>query len=258
MATPLSSAAKQRGRGSLRNDRIDEAELKSWPTVDESLITDADDLARYQRLAQSFEWYSQGRTMAVVLAQAKVGKRRFFKLLERCRSGAPDGLPHGLRALVERSCIATPVRTSGRKDDPKQKESAGYSGLFGKLLREHPEIEKELVAKLRRKGQHRLAPNTLNFRFVHRIFINICKEELAEDAYPLNTLSQGRAPLRRWLRTDFIPRHTVAWMAAESGPDAAQAASYAQGSGQDTAPVAVYKAWQIDEQTVNVLTPTEI
>lgn len=253
MTTPLSSVARSNSRGTPRNARIDEVELKAWPTVDESQITNADDLARYRRLAQAIEWYSQGRTLAIVLEQAKVGRRRFFKLLQKCRSRAPDGQPRGLRALVERSCIATPVRTSDRKEDPKQKESAGYGGLFGKLLRDHPKIERELVAKLRRKGQHRLAPNTLNFRHVHRTFIAICRNELGEDDYPLNTRSQGRTPLRRWLRKDFLPRHVIAWMAAESGPDAAQAASYAQGSGQDTAPIPVYKAWQIDEQTVDVL-----
>lgn len=253
MAMPLSSVVSPTARGAIRNARLDETELASWPTVDESQISNADDLARYRRLARAMESYSQGRSMDKVLEQAKVSSRRFFKLLERCRSTAADGQPFGLRALVGRSCISTPVRRTERKDNPKQKETAGYGGLFGKLLREHPDIEQELVQRLRRKGRHRLAPNTLNFRFVHRMFIDICKAELREDEYPLNTRSQGRAPLRRWLKKDFMSRHAVAWMAAESGPDAAQVASYSQGSGQDTAALPIYKAWQIDEQTVNVL-----
>lgn len=254
MATPLSSAASRSASGTLRNVRVDEAEFKSWQNVDESQITDADILTRYRRLYVALEYYSQGLTLANVVAHAKLGKRRFYTLLAKCRSAAPDGQPWGMRALVERSCIRTPVRTSSRKADPDQKETAGYGGLFRRLLREHPGIEKDLIAKLRRKGEHRLAPNTLNFHHLHRMFIKICGEHgLGEDDYPLSTRSQGRAPLRRWLRTDFMQRHAVAWLGAEIGPDAAQAASYGQGSGQDTALVPVYKAWQIDEQTVNVL-----
>lgn len=236
----------------VRNVRLDETELKSWPPVDEEQILDADDRARYRRLAGAVEDYAQGRSLAKVLEKAKVGRRRFFRLIALCRAVGADGRVHGMRALVERSCIRTPVRTTGRSEHEGLKETAGYGGLFRKLLRDYPDIEPKLVAVLRRKGQHRLSPNTLNFRLVHRAFVKICGEVgLTEGEYPLNTVSQGRASLRRWLKTDFMSRHAVAWFAAEVGPGAAQAAAYGQGTGQDTVPEPLYAAWQIDEQTVD-------
>lgn len=251
MAPRPSSAAEC---GAPRKRRLDDEELKSWAAVDAPAIEDAEARARYARLVNAIELYAHGGSIVVALQKAQVGKRQFFRLIASCRRLAWDGRSRGYRALVERSCIDKPSRRADRVAVPSLKPTAGYGGLFDKLLRDHPAIEDKLVAALRRKGINRLAPNTMNFRWVHRQFLKICRDEkLSDNDYPLSTISQGRAPLRRWLKRDFMSRHAVAWLAAEVSPDAAQAAAYGQGNGQDTLQEPLWAAWQIDEQTVDAL-----
>jgi putative transposase len=250
MATTPSSNRPDRAR---RYRVLDLQEVESWPTVDASAIRDQAIRQRYERLQRAVTLFASGASLQQVLEAGRVRERWFFRLLESCRRTAPDGAAHGFRALVWRTCVTPPIRVAERSAK-LAKPSAGYSGYFRKLLRDKPEIERGLVAGLRRMGKNRLMPNSLDFRGVHRLLIRECRSAgLTDQDYPLNTVAKARTPLRTWLKTDFMSRHAAAWFSYEVGPDAAQAAAYGSGTGQDTRLEENYSAWQIDEMTADVL-----
>jgi putative transposase len=250
MATTPSSKRLERAR---RCRVLDLEEVESWPTVDVAAIRDPAIRQRFERLQRAITLFASGASIQQVLDAGRVGERWFFRLLESCRRTAPDGAAFGFRALVWRTCVTPPIRVAERSAKLAN-PSAGYSGYFRKLLRDKPKIETGLVAGLRRLGKNRLMPNTLDFRGVHRLFIRECGSAgLTEHDYPLNTVAKARTPLRTWLKTDFMSRFAADWFSCEVGPDAAQAAAYAKGNGQDTRLEEPYSAWQIDEMTVDLL-----
>lgn len=250
MATTPSSKRPERARcGRV----LDLRELESWPTVDAAQIRDRALRQRYERLQRAVTLFAAGTSLQEVLDAGQVGERWFFRLLECCRRTAPDGAVLGFRALVWRTCVTPPIRVRERSAKLAN-PSAGYSGYFRKLLRDKPEIERGLVAGLRRLGKDRLMPNKLDFRGVHRLLVRECRcAGLTDQDYPLNTVAKARNPLRIWLRTDFMSRYAIDWFSREVGPDAAQAAAYARGNGQDTRLEGAYSGVQIDEMTVDVL-----
>jgi hypothetical protein len=255
MTTGLPSPPHKRAR---LGRALDSVVLATWPTVDPALIADSEDRQRFEKLKDAVELYAGGALVADVIILARVGERWFHRLVRRCQAIAPDGRPWGFRCLVMRSAGGAPVRTKPR-DEQTSCASAGYGGYFRRLLRAHPAIESGTVAALKRQGKDRLMPNTLDFRGVHRIFLRECRRAgLTDDDYPFNTESQARAPLRKWLKTDFMTVHAVSWFAHEVSPDAAQSAAYGQGTGQDTRLEEPYAAWQIDEMTVDALARYQI
>ncbi len=250
MTTALSSAPHKRTRLTRELDLV---ALENWPAVDSSGIADADARKRYDQLKNAVELYASGKPVRDVVLVARVNSRWFYRLLAKCQETAPDSRPRGFRALVERTCTKEPIRTKPRSDDITN-PSAGYSGCFRKLLRDKPAIEEGLISGLKRLGKDRLMPNTLDFRGAHRLFLRECKKAgVTDEEYPLNTEMQARRPLKNWLRVDFMASNAVAWFAHEVSPDAAQSASYGQGTGEDTRIEEPYSHWQIDEMTVDVL-----
>ena len=249
MTIALPSAPHKRARLARA---LDVATLELWPTVDASLIENSEEKKRFEALKNAVDLYASGARVRDVTVIAGVTARWFYRLLERCQEAASDGRPRGYRALVARSIRLKRVRRRLRNENTT-KVNAGYSGYFRKLLRDKPEIETGLVSALKRLGKDRLMPNSLDFRGVHRLFVRECvKAGLKDSDYPLNTEAKARVPLRDWLTNDFMSRHAVAWFALEVSPDAAQAAGYGQGSGQDTRIEEPYSAWQIDEMTIDV------
>jgi len=250
MTTALPSVPHRRARLARALDLVT---LQEWPTVDVTLLAEGQERKRFEDLKNAIELYASGAVVRDVIVVARITARWFYRLMGNCQQLSPDGRPWGYRALVSRTCRRPPVRVKPRSEQPVN-ASAGYSGYFRKLLREKPEIESGLVSALKRQGKNRLMPNTLDFRGVHRLFLRECRKAgLTEYDYPLNTQAKARVPLHRWLKVDFMSVHAVSWFANEVSPDAAQSASYGQGTGQDTRLAEPYSHWQIDEMTIDVL-----
>ncbi len=248
MTTALPSPPHKRARLARALDIV---ALEQWPIVDASQIKNPIDRKRFEDLKCAIELYAAGELVRKVIVVARVSERWFYRLVINCARPAPDGRPWGYRAIVARTARTAPIRRKERIETSNP--SAGYGGCFRKLLRDKPEIESGMVSALRRLGKDQLQPHKLDFRGVHRVFIRECKKAgLTEDDYPLNTEAKARQPLKHWLKADFMSRHAVAWLGLEVSPDAAQAAAYGQGNGQDTRIEEPYSAWQIDEMTIDV------
>lgn len=225
--------------------------IETWPTADESLLKGQKIRSRYRRLCAGIQLYLERRPLADVQAATSLSKRRFLSILGRCLQTAPDGRIWGLRACVSATRVNMPQRRKAlaQHDD----KHAGYQGAFRQLLREHPEVEAQLVKELSRKGAKSAGLKRLAFRGAHRAFLRICREAgISEDAYPLKQQSKAAWGLRKWMRDALIPQEGAAWVAHEYGADAAKKYAFQSGDGQARRLPLPYEAWELDEVTIDV------
>jgi putative transposase len=225
--------------------------LDTWPGVSDEKIDDSKARRRYKRLRDAMQLYLEHKPLSDVEMVAGVTARRFLRLFDRCLDVAPDGRIWGLRALIRGTRVG-PMRR--RKPLTFHADArAGFQGAFRKLLEDHPQIERDLIATLLRRGSKNFQPNRMHFRGAHRAFIAICIEHgIAAADYPLCTKTKATAALRGWLANDFIPRHGRQWIEREHGRDAAQIYDYQGGDGQAKRLPIAYSAWELDEVTIDV------
>ncbi|WP_199032458.1 hypothetical protein [Ralstonia sp. ASV6] len=182
-----------------------------------------------------------------------MSRSRFLRIFNRCLQPAPDGRIWGLRACVRgtRTQPLRRVKAIGYHSDLR----AGFQGAFNKLLREHPEIEDQLIKELKtpKTAKDRSQPNRLAFRDIHRAFLRISKEQgIPDTEYPFTTEARGAQALRKWIKDVFLARHGTRWVEREYGPSAAQSLDYQKGDGQAKRLPAPYEAWEIDENTIDL------
>jgi hypothetical protein len=222
----------------------------SWPVLEESLLS-AQNQARYRRFSHGIEMKLAGQTTEAAAAVAKISEKEFMRIFKRCLSQHADGRIWGLRALIKGVRVQRPRRTSPLKI-VEDKPGAGYSGLFGKVLDDHPKIEPDLLYQLVTARRLMLSPNRATMRWCHRVFLRLCEEQcVTKDEYPFNTQTQGRRAFQLWMRNHFLPKHATAWTVAELGTAAAQPFVYQGGDGSATALANPYEVWQIDEVTID-------
>jgi len=231
--------------------RVYDLDDNHWPVVDENLIADKDVRARYQRLRNAIGLLRGGHSYAEASKVAGVSEDRLVAIVGRCLIVASDGRLAGYRACVHGWRPRENTRTAPfRKSD---KPSVGYSGLFRKLIAEHPKLQSTLIARLTRIGLANLQANKLRGRTLRRAFIQVCTEcGLTGNDYPLNTQDCGLSALRRWITTYFLPKHARAWTRAEHGPTPAAILSDRSTEVPETELEDFNQAWFIDEVTVNM------
>jgi hypothetical protein len=225
--------------------------LDAWPLLDEAEL-DRENQVRALRFSNAFEMRLSGQPATAAAAIAKVSVREFNRVLRRCLEVHEDGRIWGLRALP----IGTRVKSYTRTAEPRtfeDKPSAGKGGLLGKLLTDHPQIEKDLQHTLvteRRVGE---APNRAKIRWCHKQFLNACRSAgVPQDQYPFNTQHEARRAFRIWMHSYFIPKYSKQWTVAEKGTDGAQSFLYQGGDGSGTPLCDPYGTWQIDEVTIDL------
>lgn len=76
-------------------------DIKEWPAVEESSLREKTK-SRYIRLREGVELYLSNHSMKDVCERAKIGKRRFHILIDRCLLAHRDGRIWGLRALIKK------------------------------------------------------------------------------------------------------------------------------------------------------------
>ncbi|WP_374662273.1 hypothetical protein [Inhella sp.] len=206
---------------------------------------------RFVGLREAVHAYVDGKPLKEVCVIAGVSARRFYKLLDGCQEIDTDGRLRGYRALV--GGAATKKRTRTAERSPLSKPGAGYSGYFHKLLRDHEPIERGLKDILLRRGSSAMQPTVTELRSLHNKFLDLCRhEEIPTSEYPFCVEDLARRALSNWVKTTFTDAHALARILNESGADAAQAASYAQGDGTAFRPCPPYMEWQLDEYTIDL------
>jgi putative transposase len=225
------------------------ASTENWPLFDDSVLK-GKVKSRHDSLKAAIELYLAFAPIAKVVTTSGVSESRFRRIFRRCGEVLPNGKIVGWAALVarnetrDRQRQAPIVAGAGGK--------SGWTGAFGKLMADHPEIGDDLVNYLNAFGAKCLRPNKVEFRSIHRRFGKICHERgIADDQYPLNTRERARKALRRWIDKVYLPKYANRFVALEYGPEAGKLNAYGEGEGSAEAPAAPYSTWLFDEVTID-------
>ena len=255
----MSEAHQSRGVGHRGGrDNLDEChrDMALWPEYDDSALPLAAQ-KRFVRLRDATVLYLAGGSLEDVLTIAKVKERRFLRIFARCLKPDASGRILGCRGFVKGYVARPPKRTAAQV--PGKKSTAGFGGMFRKLLRDYPELGPALVKLLHAYGTKGLQPNRMTFRSFHKGFLKLCTAQcIGNDAYPFNTKEKARRALRSWIDTDYIPQYAARFIAVQHGPDAGGLAAYGEGDGQADRVASGYGAWVIDEHTIDLHSIYEI
>lgn len=225
--------------------------LDTWPAFDESLLP-TQELSRFQRLKRGVQLYLAFAPMSDVLQAARMGRSGFLRVFERCGHVKTSGVIVGWEGLVQ-GLRVLPVRRVAELSDSGDGKS-GFGGMFGKLLQDLPEIEQELVQYLNGRGKHSLRANSVNFRVLHREFLEICGQQgLGIGDYPLNTRSKAKKPLRKWFKSVYLAKHAGRFVALEHGVEAGALIDYGAGDGTANRMLGPYRRWMLDATIIDLL-----
>ncbi len=225
-------------------------DMSLWPGFDDACLKDKK-RKRYIRLRDATALYLSGYPLAKVVRVAQVTERRFLRIFGRCFQLDEEGKILGCRAFVAGEFKSPPIRIA--PITPGENSRAGFSGAFGKLLRDNPQIEDRLVTYLNGHGTKGLRPNKTLSRQLQRSFEKICREEgILENQYPFNTLARGGKALREWVNKKYLPLYARRFISKEFGRDAGDLISYGEGDGGADRVQAGYGPWVIDEVSIDL------
>jgi putative transposase len=179
----------------LINDSID-----VWPCIDLDSLTSSD-REKYKQRCIAVKMLLEGRPLDEIQEKSNIKASSIYYYLNRCKELGSDGQILGFRALLPRRHLVPYTRI--KSESPKLPEAqGGCSGLFVALLDRFPDIEQELLARIRKEQsrsaihEHRIRPKTL-----HGIFISLLKEKgIADGEWPFNTKWQGRTTIYKYMR----------------------------------------------------------
>lgn len=254
--TPKFALSKVNGSGRALHrggrETLDEChrDLALWTEHDDSALS-AERLKRYARLRDATSLYLAGGSMEDVVKIAKISERQYLRIFARCVSPDSAGKILGCRGFVKGYAAGPAKRIAPLTISAGGK--AGFGGMFRKVLRDHPPVEIGLFALIHSYGSKGLQPNRLTFRALHRGFLKLCTTAgIGPEDYPFNTKERAKRALRRWIDTDYLPKHASRFIALQHGPDAGRLAAYGEGHGQADLPIDRDYAWVVDGHTIDL------
>ncbi len=247
----VSNADHQPIRSGGRNCVLEcHRDLREWPGYDDSRLSPSV-RKRFCNLRDAITLYMAGAPLPEVMQLAKIKERQFHRIFAKCLLPQESGEIAGFRALVKGFSSQSSKRTAPLAASPGAK--AGFGGMFRKVLHDHPDIEKGLIAILSGYGTKGLTVNRVMFRTLHRGFVKLCQaSDIKDNEYPLCTKERARRALRSWVDTDYIPKHATRYISREYGKDAAVQAAFAEGTGDADQRSGGYDEWVIDEVTIDL------
>jgi putative transposase len=232
-------------------------DMKDWPTVALAMVP-TDEQPRYKQLCKAARLFLELQPIGTIAEAAKLKGHRVLDFIETALQPWTEGTAiTGTRAFVRHLVQSKRVRRKEYTppEDGKVRPMGGFSGLFGQLLRDHPDLEIKLIEFLNGRARpNQVKPKSLWTKFQ----LLLGEEELKSDEYPMMCMSKARAPLLRWYNTKYVPEYLIEHLRRNNGDAVAVAARYALGDGQTRTPACDYLCWVIDECDTNVDSKVEI
>lgn len=192
-----------------------EKEYEKWATP--SPEVEREQGHRYEMLKIAISMKIDGADQELIFSQTGVRRSNLYRELRRCRTEATPGNPVGFFALIKNKPVKAYTRTKECTPNALSK-SAGFSGMFQKILREHPEIE-ELIAELfftsgdNPRGKY----GYLTLEDVKREVVDYLVEiGCAEKSYPLFTANKWSKAIARHCN-GLIKTNALKWIACRYG-----------------------------------------
>lgn len=232
-------------------------DISAWPAIEASRLEHKERM-RVARLTKALERKLGGQSNEEAAAAGQLKVREFQRIWKRCLTRHSDGRIYGMRALPSGTRVQQPRRTAPHRQF-EDKPSAGYAGLFRKLLEDIPSLEADFAYKLTVERKKKPSLNKASTRQCHRVFLDLCRGAgIGADEYPFNTQHEGRRAFRTWMQNVFMSKYASAWTLAQQGESAAQIFDYQSGDGRSKPLAGCYEVWQFDEVKVDLLARYEV
>lgn len=232
-------------------DLIGIPDVDTWPRVNLDLLPPEFREAVGARV-EAVTLYVRGLPIAAISTRTGVTSQ-LPALVKRCLELSPDGQIWGFRALTpyfrikhyERQAAIFPKR---------QEQRGGHAGALGALVKRFPDIEKQLIALIKKEARHFEVPeHRIRPKDLHRIFISLLRKRgLTQSEWPFNTKYLGIRSIQRYMK-DVLDTNFD--RAVNSREESAARAHLAVGKGIE--PLLSYEepfdAVEIDAYSINAL-----
>lgn len=219
-------------------------DVSGWPQREQ---------AYFIKLKSLIEDYARGMSMNRRLLQEGIPWQTLLRKFSHCVTLKADGQVVGWNALIPYKRVspfkrvAPPIK-AGRSDQ------GGLSGVLNAFLRANPEISNSLNEYLWRAATRKQGSEAgIRLTSVHEYFIHIVRKHgFAEDAWPLNTVTQAESSIRRYAKR-FIRENYDDIVAHQFGRTAAAKARTGTGYAtrlRSTLPLDVV---ELDEHSVDFI-----
>jgi len=182
----------------------------TWPTVNDDGFEQkvrADFLAR----KEAIRLYFAGDGLETIEKKTGICYTELPRLARKCLTMASDGQIFGFRALIPYVRMKPYTRkvAVGYK---RPEQQGGQAGALGQILRTFPELEDDLIKRIRQDAKQFCVPEyRLRPRDLHRIFISFLKDKIKENklppsAWPFNTKYRGVRSIQKYME-DLLLRN---------------------------------------------------
>ncbi|NVD97941.1 hypothetical protein [Massilia sp. BJB1822] len=190
-----------------------------WRSVDVSALGEQEG-RRFGRMQRAIDAYIVTGQLTAISKEQDVAPEEIIRALNRCTALSPDGSIMGWAGLLKNERI-DPYRREAELPTGRPGRARGYVGSFSAFLDAHPDFREKLdtlVLKRNKRGvvhEAKIAAKT-----VHATLVRLCDEAgLTRDDYPLNSKSQARRSVERYM-ADLIESNLAEGTRARFGADA--------------------------------------
>ncbi|MEX5684627.1 hypothetical protein [Pseudomonas silesiensis] len=244
-----------------------------WEDVREDLL-DAEDAATFKHRKQAVTRYLTGEPLEQINVATGVGGNFLRKIINRCLTIAPDGLPYGYRALIKNRSIKDYVRNKKECLSSGSKNS-GMAGILGQTFHRYAELQEALDAYILKvkvvskdnkaevqskdkKKEIELEKFCNRPKDVHKKFIELLKSyHHPETEWPFNTNFLGIRTITTYVKE---LQNANSEKVVRMNGDAAKIAHLSVGTGK--VPLVGFRdfndCWMIDSHTYDHICTIEI
>lgn len=228
---------------------------EDWRRVDSSQLTDAV-RDRFDRLSAGIAFYLETGHLTRAAQIAQVSRSVLIRQLNRCVTLADDGRLYGWAGLL---CGARTCGYHRNKSLPGPADRSGHAGAFTQFLTEHPEIRDKLDALiLGRRITGEVAEARVSAKTAWTRLCGWCFDAgISHRSYPLNTKSQGRRSVARYV-TQLVQRSPHGAVDARFGENAAYKLRFGTARRSPICAMAPFDIAQCDAHKIDCIGTLEI
>lgn len=209
-----------RRRWSFRTLPQELRDTRLWRQVDVASLPTEDD-ERFTRMKRAVEAYVATGRITAISEEEDILPEEIIRALNRCVACAPDGSIMGWTGLLKGGRIDA-YRRGADLPTGRPGRARGFVGAFAAFLVEYPQIKEKLDALILKQNKRGVIHESrIAAKSVHATLVRLCEVEgLTREHYPLNSKSQGRRSVERYMQ-ELVQTHVAAGTRARYGNEAA-------------------------------------
>ncbi|MGX4644211.1 hypothetical protein [Massilia sp. SYSU DXS3249] len=195
-------------------------DTRLWRQVDSTALP-PEEGDRFARIARAVEAYIATGQLTAIGKEEDLGPEEIIRALNRCVACSADGSIMGWAGILKGGRIE-PYRRDADLPTGRSGRARGFVGAFSSFLTEHPDIKEKLDALiLKRNKRGVIHESRISAKSLHATLKRMCEEAgLTREHYPLNSKSEGRRSVERYMQ-DLIQTRVAAGTDARYGAEAA-------------------------------------